>query len=161
MFGLALNRRRPAVNYQPEHRPAYKQPFRRTRPRLESLEDRVLPTVLDLSTAPGLMGTIGGALFSGGTRGNTSGSGVIDSFVRLQHDGVEQGFNTDARPYTSPNDAGTTAIFNHSLQLHSVPVVIKDGVTYYEFALDINQQNSSPLLSLDELRIYVGSLNTL
>jgi hypothetical protein len=35
------------------------------------------------------------------------------------------------------------------------------GITYRVFALDINQKAASPLLSLDELRFYVGSAGNL
>jgi hypothetical protein len=125
------------------------------------LEARVVPTILDLSTAPGLSGTLHGAVFTGATRDNTAANGVVDPFVQLQHAGLEQGFNTDAHPYNSPNDAGTDVAFNHSLQGHAIPIVVKGGITYYEFALNINQDSTAPLLSLDELRIYVSPLNTL
>src|SRR5207237_7126692 len=47
------------------------------------------------------------------------------------------------------------------LQLADVPVVTHDGVAYREFLLDINQKSSSPLLSLDELRFYVGNAGNL
>jgi hypothetical protein len=128
---------------------------------LEALEARVVPTVLDLSAAPGLSGRLHGAIFTGATTDNTAANGAVDPFVQLQHSGVEQGFNTTARPYHPPNDAGTDATFNHAIQRHAVPIVARGGITYYEFALGINQDSSAPLLSLDELRIYVDPSTTL
>ena len=68
---------------------------------------------------------------------------------------MERGFNTDARPlYLNQNRSPQ---FTRSIRLGDVPVVIVDGIAYREFLLDINQKSSSPLLSLDELRLYVGS----
>jgi hypothetical protein len=128
---------------------------------IEHLEGRVVPAVLDLSGSAGLSGTINGAIFSGASVHNeTVGSGTIDSFVRLQEDGVEQGYNTDARPYQSLNNADTTATFDHSVRLSDLPVVIKGSTAYYEFVLDINQKSNLPYLSLDELRLYVTTSAT-
>src|SRR4051794_6870629 len=130
---------------------------------VERLEDRVTPVVLDLSVAPGLSGAINGAVFTGSTHHNTSGSGAIDSFVRVSSkETVEQGYNTDARPIQSGMDTDTTSTFVHSLKLSDLAaqnVVVKGGVSYYEFVLDINQKDANPaeaLLSLDELRFYVS-----
>src|SRR5437016_4413876 len=71
----------------------------RTRLNLELLEDRLVPTVLDLSTAAGLSGMLpptNGAIFTGATGQNTSGSIVPDPVVRLATNAaIEQGFNTD------------------------------------------------------------------
>ncbi len=138
-------------------------PFRRvrrparTRLNLELLEDRVVPTVLDLSTAPGLSGMLpatNGAIFTGATGQNTSGSGVIDSLVQVGTNApIVQGFNTDNG---TPLD-DQRGMLTHSLRLLDLPVVVQGTTTYYEFALDINQNDAIPdrFLSLDELRIYV------
>jgi hypothetical protein len=131
---------------------------------MEFLEDRTAPAVLDLTgmASEGIANPFQGAIFTASIpHTSNSGSGNIDSFVRLDNTGIEQGFNTDARPYVSPNDAGTTASFNHSLQLSSLPVVVVNGQTYYEFMLDANQTNNLPYLSLDELRLYVSNSSTL
>jgi hypothetical protein len=84
---------------------------------------------------------------------------VIQSFVRVQtrHDeaGVEQGYNTDARPLQF--DENNSPQFTRSLQLGSVPRVVIDGVVYRVFLLDVNQKSSQAQLSLDELRLYVGN----
>src|SRR5262245_40651140 len=68
---------------------------------LEQLEDRTVPTMLDLSTAAGLSDSLGGAIFTGAYGGNytgSTGSGRILPFMRVQQDGIEQGFNTAASP---------------------------------------------------------------
>src|SRR5262249_9638068 len=66
-------------------------------PHFDVLEDRLVPTVVDLTTA-GSSGSILNATFLQGT-GQGSGTGLIDSFVRLQADGSEQGYNTDFTPF--------------------------------------------------------------
>jgi hypothetical protein len=133
----------------------------RFRPELHELEARWVPSgsppTVDLSTA-GALGTVNGAFFSQFS-GQPTGSGVIQSFVRLHAFGVEQGYNTDSRPVQF--DEMTSSEFDHSLLLSSVPTVIVGGIKYRVFMLDINQKQSSPLLSLDELRIYVAGAGNL
>ena len=133
---------------------------RRTRLLVEQLEDRwvpssVLPPTVDLTTA-GSIGQINGAIFRQADH-QPSGSGVIDSFVRLKAPGnstIEQGYNTDFRPLQF--DENNSPQFTRSLLLSSVPTVTIGGVPYREFLLDINQKSSDPLLSLDELRFYTA-----
>jgi hypothetical protein len=128
-------------------------PSRAARPNLESLEDRSVPSaVLDLTTR-GATGGLGGALF-GQVDAQPTGTGHINSFLRIQGKGVEQGYNTDARPVQF--DENTSPNFTRALRLSDVPLRYVDGVAYRVFLLDINQSSSSPLLSLDELRFYVG-----
>jgi hypothetical protein len=70
----------------------------------------------------------------------------------VQDDGIADGYNADARPVMP--DVNTSGTFTHDIQLSSVPLVNRGGTLYYEFLLDINQQNSNPLLSLDKIQIY-------
>jgi hypothetical protein len=72
----------------------------RRRPKLELLEERVVPSFVDLTTA-GASGTIAGAVYRQGLT-HPSGSGNVQSFNRIQQNGVEFGYNTNARPYTDP-----------------------------------------------------------
>ncbi len=140
-------------------------PGRRTAsPRLlvEQLEDRVTPSAtptLDLSTR-GSIGEINDAIFRQ-VDPQPTGTGVIDSFVRIQSikGAVQQGYNTDFRKVQF--DENTSPQFTRSLTLSSIPVVTVGGVQYREFLLDINQKASQPLLSLDELRLYVGGAGNL
>jgi hypothetical protein len=101
---------------------------------------------LDLTTST-TSGSINGANFVRSDAAST-GTGVIQSFVRLSGTGTAEGYNADARPVMP--DVNTSPIFTHDLLLSSVPIV--NG--YYEFLLDINQTSANPLLSLDQLRIY-------
>lgn len=133
---------------------------RRARLELETLEDRVVPSAavpdVDLSTR-GAVGEANQALFRQ-YDAQPTGTGVINSFVRLQAKGAttaaHQGFNTDARPLQF--DENKSPQFTRSLKLADVPEVNIGGVLYREFLLDINQKASQPFLSLDELRLYVG-----
>jgi hypothetical protein len=109
--------------------------------------------MIDLTTQ-GALDMANDAIFSQASP-HPTGTGVIDSFLRVQATGVEQGYNTDARPLQfnekhSPN-------FTRSLPLSQVGEVTVGGVPYREFLLDINQQASHPRLSLDELRFYVAN----
>jgi len=138
---------------------------RRARPCLEQLEDRVVPsgTPLDL-TAPGAVVSVNSqsdptdgpvAVFQQ-TSTQPTGTGVIQSFLRLQANGakatVEQGYNTDARPVQFDEKTGHN--FTRSIQLSDIPVVTIIGVNYRQFLLDVNQPGSSPLISLDELQLF-------
>jgi hypothetical protein len=121
----------------------------------------MLSATLDL-TARGSSGDVNGALFFQADPQPT-GSGAIRSFLRVQgasaHEVVQQGFNTDARPLQFNENKSPT--FTRSLTLGSVPRVNLGGTFYREFLLDINQKSSQPLLSLDELRIYLGGSGNL
>jgi hypothetical protein len=73
-----------------------------------------------------------------------------------------QGFNTDARPLQFDENSSPT--FTHSLLLSDLATVNVGGTNYYQFVLDINQTNVDPLLSLDQLKIYLegsGDIATL
>jgi hypothetical protein len=106
-------------------------------------------SALDLTA--GGSGTINGATFTTSDNQST-GTGVIDSFVRLQDNGIADGYNSSLRPVMT--DVNTSPQFTRDLKVGEVPEVTLGGVVYYEFLLDINQTKASPLLSLNELQIY-------
>lgn len=88
-----------------------------------------------------------------------TGTGNIQSFVRLKPNGsdtYEQGYNTDFRPLQF--DENNSPQFTRSLNLGNVPIVeLFQGQLFYEFLLDINQENADPLLSLVRLQIWLRS----
>jgi hypothetical protein len=129
---------------------------------LESLEDRVVPSTIDLTTA-GASQSNGGVFFNQSVT-QPAGSGVFDAFVRIHGlggAGQEQGYNTDARPLQF--DENNSPTFTRSLQLGEVPVVTVGTTNYRVFLLDINQKASGTgsLLSLDQLQLFVGGSGNL
>jgi hypothetical protein len=101
-------------------------------------------------------GGTGTAIFDASGAPTTVGTGVIDSFVRIDSNtGSEQGYNTDATGVMD-NKAG---IFTHSLALNELDSVSKPG--FYTFLLDINQTKASPLLSLDDLKLFFAPTGNL
>ena len=113
--------------------------------------------IIDLTTQNSF-GVVNGARFE--TQDfRSAGTGVIQPVVRIQKNGTEQGYNTSGRP--TAFDENTSPNFTRNLQLFEVPVITIEGTGYYEFLLDINQMSSSPLLSLDQVRLFTtpsGSL---
>src|SRR5438874_5720969 len=98
---------------------AYRKPIRRKPLWLEQLEDRVVPTVIDLTSA-GATGAFNGALFY-----QSPGTG-IDTIVRLaSNQTIEQGFKSNFRPVQF--DTNTNSQYTHAVQLSSVPMVISAG----------------------------------
>jgi len=106
-------------------------------------------------------GSLNGALYYRASVA-PAGSGVIDSFVRVNPGGGQdfsQGYNTDLRPLQY--DENTSSTFTHALQLSVVPIVTIGGVDYREFILDINQTNSDPLLTLNRVVISLRNAGNL
>lgn len=127
--------------------------FRPTRLDLEALEDRTVPAVVDL-TAVGASATVDGVAFLQADPQPT-GVGVIRDFLRVQsNSGVERGYNSDARPVQldEKKDHHTRAV-----KLSELPAVTAGGTTYRVILLGVNQDQNQPLVSLDELRLYVSN----
>ena len=126
--------------------------------RLDTLDDRLAPSVsvVDLTTR-GAQAAAGAAIVKQ-TDAQPTGTGYINSFVRIQGaasgGGIEQGYNTTARPLQF--DENSSPSFTRGITAGAVPRVNINGTDYREFLLDINQKASSPLLSVDEVRLYFG-----
>ncbi len=101
--------------------------------------------MLDLSYE-GASGTINGARFYQFNEIPT-GSGRVNSFLRIQSFGVQQGYNTDGTV-----EFDTMSSFTHSIQISDLPVATLGGTDYREFFLDINQDGQR-ILSLDNIQI--------
>src|SRR5947207_15075112 len=115
-----------------------------------------LALVALLSTAPravasecDLYAASDSCLFNGGLYNvvapHPTGTGVVQSFLRVQQKGTEQGFNTDARPMLCDGitcDDKTDPNFTRNLLTSDVPVVTINGHTYRQFFLDINEPAS-------------------
>jgi hypothetical protein len=129
-----------------------------TRLHVELLEDRSVPAVIDMTTV-GAIETIDSVTFLQ-SNPQPTGVGVINDFLRIQgkKSPVEQGYNSDARPvkFNEKKDHHTRAI-----RLSELPTMEVGGVMCRVILLGVNQSNSKPLISLDELRLYVGDTATL
>lgn len=114
-------------------------------------------SVLNLQTV-GAKGNIGAAKFMQGDMATSTGTGVIDSVVRIQASGTEKGYNTNGN-----NPFDTDSSYCKAIQLSAVPTLTINGVLYREFMLDINQNlgGTSEYLSLDQLAIFVESSATI
>lgn len=111
---------------------------------------------IDLTTV-GASGSDDGVIYEQSAFDTSTGTGVFESFVRIQKDGTEKGHNTDANPVNDEK----TGTFTRSLKLSDIPTVVRGGVTYREFRLDVNQVNSAGLISLDVLRVTCASSGNL
>jgi len=112
-------------------------------------------TAVDLTTT-GASATVNGALVEQSNFSGSTGTGVFDAFVRIQKDGVEQGYNTSGRP--TQYDENSSPQFTRNLPLNEVPLVKVGGTLYREFRLDINEVAGQPegLLSVDRIRLFVS-----
>jgi len=92
-----------------------------------------------------------------------TGTGVIQSFLRVQQNGAEEGFNTGARPMLCDGrtcDDKTDPNFTRNLLSSSVPIVNIGGTDYRAFYLDINEPANLPgpnYITLDQVEIYVSN----
>ena len=95
-----------------------------------------------------------------------TGTGVIDSFLRVQQKGAEEGFNTGARPMLCDGrtcDDKTDPNYTRNLLSSSVPIVNISGTDYRAFFLDINEPSATPkdYITLDQVEIYVSNTASL
>ena len=114
------------------------------------VESQSYANLLDLTVE--FEGTINGAIFQRFDPETSTGTGVIEPFLRIQGKGIEEGYNTDTTIAFETKEGPWT----RSLSLSDVPLVTIDGVNYLAFLLDINQSmGSKSILSLDELKIFL------
>ncbi len=111
-------------------------------------------TILDLTTA-GASGVIGSAFFIQIPERPT-GTGLNDTFLRVQANGIEEGVNSDG-PYTMDEKSGA---WTHKIRVSDFGVTDLHGTPSIRFLLDIGQETSSPYLSLDRFKIYVSPTAT-
>jgi hypothetical protein len=109
-------------------------------------------TIVDL--IHGDSGTINGAQFDW-TPEQPTGTGNIQPFLRVQANGVEQGYNTSGTPVPFDDKVGP---WTHDVTFANLQAttVIVGNTSYFKLLLDINQSGSHPLLSLDQLQFYTS-----
>jgi hypothetical protein len=116
-------------------------------------------TDLNLTTT-GATGTttaaVGGSFTVVQISPQSTGTGVIDPFVRIQRNNDEEGYNTSAG---TPMDTKPPEGFTRALQLSEIPIVNLGGVNYRQFLLDINESSGSDneLLKLDQIQIFMSA----
>ena len=113
--------------------------------------------ILNLTTA-GSSGFLNGAFFQQ-MDAQSTGTGVIGTFVRIQNDETESGYNTDGALEFDTKAGSHT----HSLLLSAIPIVNIGGIDYRQFLLDIDEKNndSGHLLSLNEIKIHQADVGDL
>lgn len=113
-------------------------------------------TALSL-TSPGNTGILQDAVYLADNPTFPTGSGVIDSFLRVQARNSEQGYNTDFRPVQF--DELSDPIHTRSLLLSDLSAITIGTTSYYQFLLDTNEPNSASqkLITLTELQIFLGN----
>jgi uncharacterized repeat protein (TIGR01451 family) len=96
---------------------------------------------------------VNGAWFIWFSPDDATGTGLFNPFVRVSANSAEvQGYNTDYRPLQFDESGSWT----DSILLSDIPYFLYEDVLYREFQLDINQTNSNPEISLDEVQIWLG-----
>lgn len=104
----------------------------------------------DLTTA-GSSQVVNGALFQT-TTVQTTGTGVIAPFLRLQGNGTEQGLNSDTAAAGLYADT-KTGTWTHDVQLSDLGI----QAGFVGFLLDINQTSANPTLLFDTFQVYTRS----
>jgi PEP-CTERM motif len=111
-------------------------------------------TTIDLTTGGSDSGTavLGGSFIASWVDQQSTGSGSIDPFLRLQNGGNEQGYNTAIGTPLDDKPGG----FTRPLALSEIPIVNIGGVDYRQFLLDINEGRGTDdeLLSLNQIQIF-------
>jgi hypothetical protein len=83
-----------------------------------------------------------------------SGTGIFESFHRLQASPNEEGFNTDTNKVLDNVDGNWT----HSILVSDIPVVGFNGQLYWELYSDINEGNGNDLdashISINDIEVY-------
>ena len=105
----------------------------------------------------GSLGTINNAVFYQYVIDGSGGTGNLDSFLRLQANGTQTGYNTDGT-LEFDSKPGT---FTHSLKLSQVPQAEINGIAYRAFILDINQTSPDPEIDLTELQLFTAATGNL
>jgi hypothetical protein len=101
--------------------------------------------------APGGEGFINGAFIT--TDATKGGTGVLDPFLTVQANGTEQGYNQLNNNF----DTKKVGQFTKLIQLQNLVKVTISGIQYYEFNIDVNENNNTPRVSLDSLDVYTSA----
>ena len=116
---------------------------------------------IDLTTVDSsgsLTGTTGGvALFQQGS--DNAGTGIFPSFVQIEGSGagnIKQGYNTTVNGVLN---TASSDVHNHEITIGDLTTVNIGGTLYYQFFLDVNENNNSTdrYVSLDDIRVITST----
>src|SRR5262245_1980205 len=103
---------------------APRKPIQSYRPSFEQLEDRLTPAVLDLTTLNS-SGLINGAIFLQCDPPGSTGTGQLNSFVKIRASGSERGYNT-----TGVEEFDSSA--SKAVRVNDLPTITVGGIQYRE-----------------------------
>ena len=107
-------------------------------------------TIVDLGSSGS--GTINGALFQT-NNDHPTGTGVYDPFLTIQNKPWEQGYNSSIGNFDTKREPQ----WNHEIKFSDLQVTTINNIQYIGLSVDINESNSTPLISLDALKIFTSS----
>lgn len=108
-------------------------------------------TVLNLGSSGS--GTVGGAIFETNAD-HPTGTGVYNPFLTVQNKDWEQGYNSGSN---NNFDTKRVPVWNHEIKFSDLQATTINGVQYFGFSVDINESNSTPLISLDAFKIWTSA----
>lgn len=127
----------------------------------------VFATTIDLHCTDGTCDSgsatadLGGTFYGVWVDQQSTGTGVINPFLRIQSGTEEEGYNIDHATYGLPMD-DKASIYTHTITVGEIPVVtidLGDGEhAYRQFLVDINQNSGSDHenLTLNQVQIFLG-----
>jgi len=106
-------------------------------------------------------GTINGAIYST-IDSEPTGTGVYGTFLSIQANGIEQGYNGKGGKGKGYLDSKDKPKGNYELHVGDLAAVTIDGNAYYAFELDANEKGKGKdaLLSIDNIRVYTSATDT-
>ncbi len=117
---------------------------------------------LSLDLGSQTFGFVNGAYIARSNVSGSSGTGTINSFLRIKNSPSEQGYNTNnIKPSQDPTLKDVIASFTRSLKLSELPTVQISGQNFREIRLDLNESNSNPLITLQKFQVFMGNSGNL
>ncbi len=117
-------------------------------------------TTVDLTTINASV-NVNGAIFEPFEPLGATGTGLIDSFLRIQAKGnnnTESGYNTDGKREFDSKGGN----FTHSLKVGAIPTLMRGGIEYGEILLDLNDTSGDPsTLELTAMKVFIENTGDL
>ena len=107
--------------------------------------------------------TIGGAIFKKLLAGG-AGTGQYNTFLAISSNtGKESGFNSDDTNPLNSTNTDIDVAKTHTVLLGNVPIIVVNGIAYYEFRVDLNESNNTPnsQISLDTFKVFTSGSSSI